>query len=258
MTVRSRIVLQSRLGNDLAAIVCCRLQGVKESLSLKPVSRKDNGRGRGEQPQVHPPVGLLPHEQVLLVRSRAPGTGGVTGYAVLFLFGAIFLGVGAFGAFGPGGTCRINGVSQSGPVCSTTETYFGFGIGGPIIALAVAALVTGIVNQNARYFFTSFRIVETKRGKIVQQIPRDRFKGKPISQFLEKGPLFRVGQMSSSLISSVRVLDPQSGRVLMTLRQLPEDSVDAIESFGNIVCCQYCGQRNEVTQASCSQCGASL
>jgi hypothetical protein len=206
----------------------------------------------------NPPEGLLPHEQVLLVRSKAPGMTGFKGFAVLLLFSAIFLGIGVFGELGPPGSCKINGVTQTGAVCSTSAIYFGFGVGGAMLALTIGGIVTSLVNRNARYFLTSFRIIETRRGKIVREVSRDRFKGKPLTQFLEKGPVFKTPNMSTNMISSVRLLDPESGEVLMTLRGLPEESVDALEAVGSSTYCQYCGQKNDVTRTSCSQCGANL
>ncbi len=208
--------------------------------------------------EFNPPQGLLPHEQVLLVRSKAPGTAGFKGFAALLLFAAIFLGIGVLGEFGPPGSCKINGVSQTGAVCSTAAIYVGFGIGGVMLVITVLGIITSLFNRNARYFLTSFRIVEARRGKIVREVSRDRFKGKSLSQFLEKGPVFRTPQMSTNLISSVRLLDPESGEVLMTLRDLPEESVDAIEAVGNSTYCQYCGQKNDIMRTSCSQCGANL
>ena len=206
----------------------------------------------------NPPEGLLPHEQVLLVRSKAPGTTGVKGFAALLLFAAIFLAIGVFGALGPSGSCRINGVPQSGAACSASAIYFGFGVGGVMLVITILGIITSLFNRNARYFLTSFRIVETRRGKIVREVSRARFKGKALSQFIEKGPVFKTPQMSTNIIISVKLLDPESGETLMTFHDLPEESVDAIEAVGNSTYCQYCGQMNDAARTSCSQCGANL
>ncbi len=99
-----------------------------------------------------PPEGLLPHEQVLLVRSKAPGTTGVKGFAALLLFAAIFLGIGVYGVLGPSGPCKINGVPQTGAACSNSAIYFGFGVGGFLLVITVLGIITSLVNRNARYF----------------------------------------------------------------------------------------------------------
>ena len=179
-----------------------------------------------------PPVGLLPHEQVVVARAKGVGSNPWYGPIVVILFGLVF------------GYIGIEG-----------KTPLGLVIGIGIVGLGVLIFRANVIRKNTRYFVTTFRIVRTYRGNIVHQVSRDRFKGKPMSQFLEKGP---TAHFSGMTVSSIRVLDPETGIEIMGLPELSEESVNAIESMASAVYCQYCGQKNEVTRTNCSQCGASM
>jgi hypothetical protein len=57
---------------------------------------------------------------------------------------------------------------------------------------------------------------------------------------------------------TAKILDPQSGDEMMSLRNLTQGSVNSLQLVGQVVYCKYCGQRNDVASLHCSQCGASL
>ena len=181
-----------------------------------------------------PPHGLQSHEEIVWVRQNdwSKRGGPVAGIFTL-LFGLLWLGLGIFSLVIPT-----------------------IGIG---LVLTISGLVVfykTVTRGGTKYYLTNFRLVETNKGKIVKQIPRSIFKGRTISQFLQisEVPMFK----SNVEMFTVKVLDPQSGSVLMNLGTNQGPSVKVLESIQESFYCQYCGRKNDPSGAVCSNCGANL
>src|SRR5207245_5875730 len=101
-----------------------------------------------------------------------------------------------------------------------------------------------------------FQTGRDQQGQDRQEISRSIFKGRTISQFLQisEVPMFK----SNVEMYTVKVLDPQSGSVLMNLGTNQGPSVKALESIQESFYCQYCGRKNDPSSAVCSNCGANL
>lgn len=163
----------------------------------------------------------------------------------------------AIGLFSKGG-CTINGVPQPASVCEQYDPVFA--------AIGVLAIIggfwvafQGIRQRDTKYFVTTFRLVETRRERITREIPRTLFRGREFSQYLEKR-VVPVSNRSGAMpdMCTVRLLNPESGDVIMTLKNLPLESVSALESIGGSIYCTYCGCKNDSISTVCTQCGANL
>jgi len=98
-------------------------------------------------------------------------------------------------------------------------------------------------------------LVETKHGQMAREVPRDLFRGREFSQFLMIVPTLIV---NGTPFFTAKILDPQSGDEIMSLRNLTQESINSLQLVGQVVYCKYCGQRNDAKSMHCSQCGASL
>ncbi len=199
-----------------------------------------------------PPEGLLPHEEVLLVSRK--GSLGLSLPFIAWGGGGLLLAIG----LSLKGGCTINGVPQPASVCEQYDPVFA--------AVGVLAIIggfwvafQGIRQRDTKYFVTTFRLVETRREKIRREIPRTLFRGREFSQYLEKR-VVPVSNRSGSMpdMCTVRLLNPESADVLMTLKNLPLESVSALEAIGGSIYCPYCGCKNDSKNTVCTQCGANL
>ncbi len=91
---------------------------------------------------------------------------------------------------------------------------FGLSFTLPILAIVAAGIIILIVRlirtKRTRYYLTSARILETRGGRVLKEIPLHHFAGKPIGQFLET----RVSHMSNNRpIYNIRIYDPMSADV---------------------------------------------
>ena len=138
------------------------------------------------------------------------------------------------------------------------ESYTGIGFGALFLVAAVWALKSASSERTARYYLTTFRVVETKGGSIVKQVYRSIFRGRPLNQFLQ-GPTPQSGSNLDPLAEfPAKVLDPSSGKVMFDLGVLPRDLIIDLKSMASLSYCKYCGRKNEGAGSRCSGCGANL
>ena len=184
-----------------------------------------------------PPAGLLPHEEVVWVRQTQSGAGGRAAPALCLFFGLPFLLIGLW-----------------------AQAWIYAGIGGLIVLACIYGLYTAIKRHGIRFYLTTYRLIKANKGIIIQQLSRSMFKGKPVSQFIQESEAYngRRRGPSGPRIYNVKVLDPNSGDVVMKLGIMRRDAVDAIGTIASTVYCQYCGRKNDPSSALCSGCGANL
>lgn len=147
-----------------------------------------------------------------------------------------------------------------GGVC-TLVVYLMFGIilGIPLSILMIIGFFfiirSFIKGRHTKYFLTNERLIETRKGTVTREVSLDRFRGKPLNQFVAKTV---IGTINNQPIYKIRIHDPVSGEVLMELKDLDENSIRAFEKMGQIVKCSYCGAKNPANSLECRHCGASL
>ncbi len=198
----------------------------------------------------HPPEGLLAHEQVEFVCGK--GSLGRLFPAAAIGLGGIFL---AAGLLNPTSNCyNKNGVLQTPTQCASTNLLFAV-LGGIMLMAGLVLVLRGTNQRDTRYYVTTFRLVEAKHGQIVREVPRELFRGREFSQFLQVIPTLIV---NGTPFFTANILDPQSGDEMMSLRNLTQESINSLQVVGQLVYCKYCGQRNDAKTMRCSQCGASL
>jgi hypothetical protein len=185
-----------------------------------------------------PPSWLQPHEEIVWVGQTQYGNRGWGGGLVVTLFGALLATGGVLGS------------------------SLGFILVGALFFLVGAPLTyAGIKQGGTRFYLTSFRLVRARRGAILNQISRQIFRGKNLATFLRvtQAPSGKYDKAWVKVVNfHVDVLDPNSGDVLMSLGWVPAPSVQALETIGQVVYCQYCGRSNPPSNNACSECGASL
>jgi hypothetical protein len=135
---------------------------------------------------------------------------------------------------------------------------FGFSLALPILLLAIVGIsaVVGLFIQTkrTRYYLTSERILETRGGNIIKEIPLHHFAGKPIGQFLES----RVTHRSNNQpIYTICVYDPMSDEVF-EIKGQDYQSTMAFERIGDVLECPYCHYDNTALATQCRNCGAVL
>jgi len=198
----------------------------------------------------HPPEGLLAHEQVEFVCGK--GSLGRLFPAAAIGLGGIFL---AAGLLNPTSNCyNKNGVLQTPTQCASTNLLFAV-LGGIMLMAGLVLVLRGTNQRDTRYYVTTFRLVEAKHGQIAREVPRELFRGREFSQFLQVIPTLIV---NGTPFFTAKILDPQSGDEMMSLRNLTQESINSLQVVGQLVYCKYCGQRNDAKTMRCSQCGASL
>ena len=76
-----------------------------------------------------------------------------------------------------------------------------------------------------------------------------------MNQFVEKRITHRV---NSQPIYTIRIYDPQSGDVLIDLKDLDGTSTMALEKIGHTIRCSYCDTKNTSISTQCHYCGGPL
>ena len=191
-----------------------------------------------ESRKFKPPQGLLHHEEMIWVRHREASFGAWVP-ALLFFFGSASLGL--LGLL-ERSTCTPF------PQCVNFFRLFLGSFASGFLVVGFLTLGLKIAHRGTRYYLTNFRLVETRYGRIVKEISREVFRGLPTFRYLDK----------SVNGGKVRILDPRSGHVIMTLA-IPDESMSGdIESIAKFAYCRYCGRKNEVASITCTYCGANL
>ena len=135
---------------------------------------------------------------------------------------------------------------------------FGFSFTIPILVIVAAGIIILIAKvirtKRTRYYLTNARILETRGGRVIKEIPLHHFAGKPISQFLET----RINHMSNNRpIYDIRIYDPMSDDVL-EIKGQDQSSTRAFERIGDVLECPYCHFDNTALSSKCKNCGAVL
>jgi hypothetical protein len=179
-----------------------------------------------------PEEGLMPGESIVWTRRAG------TGFWLIFFGFIIVIGLPAiaFGVFEDAGLMFA-------------LPFFLIGIVGTI---GVVGLF--VRTKRTRYYLTSERIIETRGGQILKEIPLHHFAGKPIGQFLES----RVTHRSNNRpIYTIRVYDPMSDDVF-EIKGQDYNSTMAFERIGDVLECPYCHFDNTALSTKCKNCGAVL
>jgi hypothetical protein len=180
-----------------------------------------------------PKEGLKPGESVVWARKRG------TSFWVIWFSGV--LGIGGFMAI-------VFALIYVGPILAV-----------PLLILVIIGFLfiarDFIRGIGTKYYLTDERIIEARKGKIVQEISLERFQGKPLSQFFEKNV---IGMANNQPIYVIKVYDPTSGDILVEFKDLDESSIESLERIGQTVECLYCSFKNPVNSLTCRNCGASL
>jgi ribosomal protein L40E len=147
-----------------------------------------------------------------------------------------------------------------GGLCTLMAFIFiGSILGVPLLILMVIGFFfivrAFIQGRHTRYFLTNERLIETRNGIITKEVSLDKFKDKPLSQFVEKKA---VGTVNNQPVYKIRIYDPVSADLLMELKDLDETSIRAFEAFVQTIKCPYCGAKNPVNSLDCRNGGASL
>jgi hypothetical protein len=189
---------------------------------------------------------LKEHEEVMWSRKSGPFFGGTSLGRIFLGFGALFVGVGLFPIVNSCSTfayCNWFTAVSAGPGLLFT------GIGGLIIWENYGG------RSSTDYYLTNYRLVETKAGRVVGQVPRKLFKGEPTARFLAQDSMYDLG---GSPLYNVSVRDPESGDVLMRLNDMSKESVVSLAGLGGVIYCEQCGRGNTPSERTCQSCGASL
>ncbi len=112
-----------------------------------------------------------------------------------------------------------------------------------------------IQGRHIKYFLTNQRLIETRKDKIINQVPLDKFKGKPLSRFVEKKV---IGTVNNKPVYKIRIYDPVSADILMELKDLDTSSITAFQKIGQTTKCPYCNAKNPANSLECRNCGATL
>jgi len=119
-------------------------------------------------------------------------------------------------------------------------------------------IIYSVVAKSTTYILTDHRIVETRFGKIVEEITLADFMGKPISQFFDKQA---AGTVNARPVYNVQITNPKSLDSI-EFKSLNESAVEALERIleraRQVVRCEYCSTGNSATSFVCSHCGAPL
>lgn len=180
-----------------------------------------------------PSEGLLPDENVVWARKQ--------GIGFWIPFFAIWIAVGGF-------LLIVFAAIFGGPVLGVVA-LIPVSVGLFFLARAFVKAV------RTKFFLTNKRIVQTKGGAIVKEMPLSRFGGLPLKQFLEK----KVAYISNNEPRYViRIFDPVSAETIVDCTDLDKNSVEAFEKIGKEERCGYCQTKNCALNARCSYCGAPL
>ena len=181
-----------------------------------------------------PPAGLQPHEQVVWNRQNRSGIPARALAIMLLFFGGIPLVLGL-----------VSGAIVPGAI------FFAF-----VLLVTLPLILVSRRARGTRFYLTTARLVQTDHNAITQQVSRSLFKGRPLGQFLQKKLEFSPNAFVDKF--SLKVLDPSSGNVIMTLGVMTQPMVQSLETLIGNVYCQYCGRQNDPSNTTCSSCGANL
>lgn len=179
-----------------------------------------------------PEEGLMPGESIVWTRRAG------TGFWVIFFGFIIVIG---------GPVVFFVGIEE-----------FGLLLTFPLLILVIAGIIAVIASliqtKRTRYYLTSERILETRGGRVLKEIPLHHFAGKPIGQFLES----RVTHQSNNRpIYTIRIYDPMSDEVF-EIKGQDYISTRAFERIGDVLECPYCHFDNTALSSQCKNCGAVL
>ncbi|MHA2201774.1 MAG: hypothetical protein ACXABN_18025 [Candidatus Thorarchaeota archaeon] len=124
-----------------------------------------------------------------------------------------------------------------------------------IVTAGIIGLIAKLIRtKRTRYYLTSERILETRGGRVLKEIPLHHFAGKPIGQFLET----QVTHMSNNQpVYRIRIYDPMSDDVL-EIKGQDGSSTRSFERIGDVLECPYCHFDNTALSTQCKNCGAVL
>lgn len=150
---------------------------------------------------------------------------------------------------GIGGTvCIINAFAFVGSVLAV-----------PLLVLVVIGfffiLRAFMRGRGTKYYLTNERLIEARKGQIIQEISLERFHGKPLDQFLEKKV---IGTINNQPVYVIKICDPLSAETLMEFKDLDASSAEALERIGQTTECHYCSFKNPANSLKCGNCGAPL
>ena len=179
-----------------------------------------------------PEEGVMPGESIVWTRRAG------TGFWLIFFGFLIVIG---------GPVLVFGGTQELGPAFTL-----------PSLLLATAGILAVVAlfiqTKRTRYYLTSERILETRGGNIIKEIPLHHFAGKPIGQFLES----RVTHQSNNRpIYTIRIYDPMSDEVF-EIKGQDHHSTVAFQRIGEVLECPYCNYDNTVLSKYCRNCGAVL
>ncbi|MFW9869278.1 MAG: hypothetical protein ACFFFO_12230 [Candidatus Thorarchaeota archaeon] len=122
-----------------------------------------------------------------------------------------------------------------------------------LVVISILILISRLIQtKRTRYYLTSERILETRGGRVLKEIPLHHFAGKPIGQFLES----RVTHRSNNQpIYTIRIYDPMSDDVF-EIKGQDYHSTRAFERIGDVLECPYCHFDNTALSTTCKNCGA--
>ncbi len=115
-------------------------------------------------------------------------------------------------------------------------------------------LVSFINIRRTRYYLTSERIIEVRGDNIRNEIPLERFSGRPLGQFFESHV---THTQNDRPIYRIRIYDPISDEIL-TLKGLDHHSASVFERIGERIECPYCRYDNTALARYCKNCDATL
>jgi hypothetical protein len=109
--------------------------------------------------------------------------------------------------------------------------------------------------RGTKYYLTNERLIEARKGQIIQEISLEKFQGKPLSQFFEKKV---IGTVNNQPVYVIKIYDPLSAETLMEFKDLDASSAEALERIGQTTECHYCSFKNPANSLKCGNCGAPL
>ncbi|TXT57829.1 MAG: hypothetical protein BAJATHORv1_10537 [Candidatus Thorarchaeota archaeon] len=157
--------------------------------------------------------------------------------------------------------CCGAGIIITGPILFFTfEEDFGYGfvlsqaVLVSFIAIIALLVIYVIRTRQTRYYLTTERILETRAGKILKEIPLSHFSGRPIGQFIESHVAYTKNNQP---VYTISIYDPTSDMVIHIKGQ-DWSSLRSFEQVGNIRECPYCTYANPGIASTCKNCGAVL
>jgi len=128
-----------------------------------------------------------------------------------------------------------------------------------VFLLGVGYLVYSLnAARSTRYILTNRRVLETRFGKVVEEIMLADFMGKPIDQFLDKRA---AGTVNGLPVYNVSITNPKSLNSV-EFKSVSDSAVKSLEQImeraRQVLRCEHCGTENSAANFTCSYCGAPL